>query len=58
MTDSVVRWMAGFADVNEFVMAGLVPAIQVFLAAVLLRRRCPAPVYAEASTGFFGAWPP
>ena len=34
-------------------MAGLVPAIHVFLAKVKQGRGCPAPVYAEASTGFF-----
>jgi hypothetical protein len=33
-------------------MAGLVPAIHVFLAWIPPRRGCPAPAYAKASTGF------
>ncbi len=51
-------WNRLVASGTELVMAGLVPAIHVFLAAPLSRRGCPAPIYAEASTGFFGARPP
>src|SRR5438093_13571816 len=33
-------------------MAGLVPAIHVFVAAIMLRRGCPAPVYARLRRAF------